>query len=90
MTQHACTEIRAATLSGDCVFDREMNRGNLHPFNLSGAGERCVRRRAQLSVAMHPGCPDEDTARLAVERAFEMCSKDRAPFDHHPRSKAEL
>ena len=90
LTQHACTEIRAANLSGDCTFDREFDRGNVHPLNFSGQGARCVRRRAELSVAMHPGCPDAETARAAVERAWSTCFADRAPLDDHPRSKAEL
>ena len=90
LTQHACTEIRAANLSGDCTFNRELNRGNVHPLNYSGQGSRCVRRRAELSVAMHPGCPDDATAQLAVERAWASCFRDRAPFDDQPRSKLEL
>ena len=60
------------------------------PFSLSGVGARCVRRRAQISVSMHPGCPDEETARLAIERAWSACYRDRAPFDEHPRSKMEM
>ena len=83
-TQHACTEIRAALLSGDCSFKRELNRGNIGPkglgTNIPRAGGRCVRRRAQLSVAM--SCGDEDRAREAVDRAFHVCYKDYAPFDH--------
>ena len=90
LTQHACTEIRAANLSGDCTFDRELNRGNINPVRLGATGARCVRRRAQLSVAMHPGCPDNETARVAVDRAWSTCFFDRAPFDEHPRSKMEL
>ena len=81
LTQHACTEIRAASLSGDCNFRRELDRGNLHPANLGGAGARCVRRRAELSVAMHPECPDADVAAKAVARAWETCYADKAPFD---------
>lgn len=42
LTQHACTEIRAATLSGDCNFGRELDRANIHPLKIGGAGERCV------------------------------------------------
>jgi inner membrane protease ATP23 len=30
---HACSEIRAANLSGDCHWKRELNRGN---FNIQG------------------------------------------------------
>jgi inner membrane protease ATP23 len=89
LTQHACTEIRAANLSGDCTAWRELDRGQLNPVQLGGAGMRCVRRRAQLSVAMHPECPDEAAAAAAVERAWESCYNDNAPFDQHARSKQQ-
>ena len=80
-TQHACTEIRAAVLSGDCTFIRELDRSNItRPSNIARAGERCVRRRAELSVAMT--CGDADEARAAVDRAFKICYRDYAPFDH--------
>ena len=81
LTQHACTEIRAASLSGDCSFRRELDRGNINPVRIAGAGQRCVRRRAQLSVSMHPHCPDPETAAKAVARAWEWCYPDMAPFD---------
>lgn len=87
LTQHACTEIRAANLSGDCSFDRELDRGNLNPLRFGGTGKRCVRRRAQLSVAMHPDCPDEAAARIAVDRAWEVCYKDTSPFDEYAVKK---
>ena len=85
LTQHACTEIRAANLSGDCTMWREIDRGQLR--QIGGAGMQCVRRRAQLSVAMHPDCPDAAAAAAAVERAWESCYYDNAPFDQHARSK---
>ena len=84
LTQHACTEIRAASLSGDCNFRRELDRGNVLPWQVSGAGARCVRRRAQLSVSMHPDCPNAATAAAAVARAWSTCYADTAPFDPHP------
>ena len=87
LTQHACTEIRAANLSGDCSARRELDRGQLNPLKLGGAGMRCVRRRAQLSVAMHPDCPDKQAAAAAVERAWNSCYNDTAPFEQNPRSK---
>lgn len=87
LTQHACTEIRAANLSGDCSAMRELDRGQLNPLNLGGAGMRCVRRRAQLSVAMHPDCPNKEAAEAAVERAWKSCYFDTAPFEANPRSK---
>jgi inner membrane protease ATP23 len=51
LKHHACTEIRAANLSGDCSFTQEFARGN---FNVRAQQQKCVRRRAELSVAMNP------------------------------------
>lgn len=71
----ACSEVRAANLSGDCDLATEFNRGK---FSVKGQGERCVRRRAELSVAAHPKC--KDIAKEAVEKVFDSCLLDRAPF----------
>ena len=57
----------------------QMNRGNV-VFAISGAGARCIRRRAELSVAMNPACPSGTAAARAVEEAWGHCFKDRAPF----------
>ena len=38
----------------------------------------------ELSVAMHPNCPDVETAASAVSMAWAACYKDTAPFDEHP------
>eukprot|EP00966_Prymnesium_polylepis_P069084 1605070-Prymnesium_polylepis.2 len=79
LTQHACTEIRAAHISGDCTFTREIDRMNItRPTQVPGAGDRCVRRRAELSVAM--SCGDAAAAREAVNRAWKICRNDFAPF----------
>lgn len=51
---HACSEIRAATLSGDCNFAREFFlRRN---FAIAKQFQRCVKRRAELSVSLNPSC----------------------------------
>ena len=42
---------------------------------------RCIRRRAELSVAMNPTCRSKGAALAAVERAWKVCSVDYAPFD---------
>ena len=81
LTHHACTEIRAANLSGDCSFGREFDRGRVGPLSVAAAGERCVRRRAELSVAMNPACPNADAAAGAVERAWKTCYADTAPWE---------
>uniref|UniRef100_A0A7S0II36 Mitochondrial inner membrane protease ATP23 n=1 Tax=Calcidiscus leptoporus TaxID=127549 RepID=A0A7S0II36_9EUKA len=84
LTHHACTEIRAAQLSGDCSFGRELDRSNINPLRIAKAGERCVRRRAQLSVAMNPVCSSALAAEDAVKRAWNICAKDFAPFEKVP------
>ena len=78
--QHACSEVRAANLSGDCSFGQELLRGNLGFAGQQGA---CVRRRAALSVAMNPSCPSA-AAKQAVEAVFDTCMRDTAPFDRAP------
>jgi len=40
LVHHACTEIRAANLSGDCSFWREVNRANISPLRVAKARGR--------------------------------------------------
>ena len=54
LLHHACTEVRASALSGECDLVEEVNRGIMR--KVGGQGEACVRRRAELSVAMNPSC----------------------------------
>jgi inner membrane protease ATP23 len=77
---HACSEVRAASLSGDCSFKNEAMRGH---WALGGQHQACVKRRAELSVAMNPHCGG-GRARAAVEAAFKDCFADTAPFDRRP------
>ncbi|EOD22780.1 hypothetical protein EMIHUDRAFT_443999 [Emiliania huxleyi CCMP1516] len=79
LVHHACTEIRAANLSGDCSFWREVNRANVSPLRVAKAGERCVRRRAQISVAMNPACTSERAAEAAVDQATTHHHRDTLP-----------
>jgi len=76
---HACSEIRAATLSGDCAWKQEAFRGN---FGIQAQLQHCARRRAELSVNMNPYC--KGRAKTAVDAAFPVCFKDTAPFDRLP------
>jgi hypothetical protein len=73
--QRACSEVRAAALSGDCTYPAELQRGNVNPF---GFFERCVRRRAALSLAMQEDC--RATADCDTETVFAECMADRRPF----------
>lgn len=80
---YACSEIRAASLSGDCKWTRELRRGHL---GIAKQHQACVKRRATLAVRQIPFCQGknangEEIAEEAVNRVFESCFKDTAPFD---------
>lgn len=74
----ACTEIRAASLSGDCRFGREVFRGRL---GVTAQHQACVRRRAFLSIRGHPSCPDDATAERVLTEVWPSCFADTRPFD---------
>jgi len=78
LRHHACSEIRANSLSGDCRYARELRRGIV---SFSKQHQACVRRRAVLSVRANPACPDEATAERAVNEVWESCFNDTRPFD---------
>ncbi|UZJ51179.1 hypothetical protein CBS101457_000499 [Exobasidium rhododendri] len=78
LRHHACTEIRAAVLSGDCSWSREFKRRN---YAFSKQFQTCARRRAVLSVEGNPNCPDKKTAERAVDEVWESCFNDSRPFD---------
>ena len=50
---HACTEIRASSLSGECSMARELHRGQ---YNIRAGHPACVRRRAEISLSSNPNC----------------------------------
>ncbi|KAI0270105.1 metalloprotease ATP23 [Russula aff. rugulosa BPL654] len=75
---HACSEIRANSLSGDCSWAREIQRGR---FSFSKQHQACVRRRAVLSVMANPNCQDKESAERAVNEVWESCFNDTRPFD---------
>lgn len=70
----ACTEIRASSLSGECGMLREIRRGN---WSFTKGHQKCVKRRAALSLKMRPSCAAE--ADRWVEEAWESCFADTAP-----------
>jgi mitochondrial inner membrane protease ATP23 len=53
-------------------------------FNIAGKHQDCVKRRAELSVAMNPHCASKEKAAEAVAEAFHNCYNDTAPFDRMP------
>lgn len=81
LKQHACSEVRASNLSGDCHWVNEMFRGY---FGVENGHQKCVRRRAELSTAMNPRCRDRAEAKRVVNEVFEQCFKDTRPFDDIP------
>ncbi|CAK9784173.1 unnamed protein product [Cutaneotrichosporon oleaginosum] len=78
LRHHACTEIRAANLSGDCRWSREVKRGY---WAFSAQHQACVRRRAVLSVMAHPKCQGKEDAERAVGEVWDSCFRDTRPFD---------
>ncbi|KAK9108334.1 hypothetical protein Syun_024345 [Stephania yunnanensis] len=77
---HACSEIRAGHLSGDCHYKRELLRGYL---KIRGHEQECVRRRVMKSVMANPYC-SETAARDAMEAVWDVCYNDTKPFDRAP------
>ncbi|KAH9920223.1 peptidase M76 family-domain-containing protein [Epithele typhae] len=88
LRHHACSEIRANSLSGDCKWGREaLGRGFL--FKFSKQHQECVRRRAITSVASNASCPDRAAAERVVNEVWESCFNDTRPFDE-VRSATDL
>ncbi|XP_047338595.1 mitochondrial inner membrane protease ATP23 [Impatiens glandulifera] len=77
---HACSEIRAGHLSGDCHYKRELLRGFM---KIRGHEQECVRRRVMKSLLGNPYCP-EPAARDAMEAVWDTCYNDTKPFDRAP------
>ncbi|KAJ7974704.1 Mitochondrial inner membrane protease ATP23 [Quillaja saponaria] len=77
---HACSEIRAGHLSGDCHYKRELLRGFM---KLRGHEQECVRRRVMKSVIANPYC-SESAAKDAMEAVWDVCYNDTQPFDRAP------
>jgi len=77
----ACTEIRAANLSGDCDYSDELRRAG-PSLRIAGVQRECVRRRTRQSLAMHPAAAALDAAALdrVIDSVFEPCYRDTAPF----------
>lgn len=72
---HACSEIRAARLSGDCSTVSEMKSGHVDIF---ASGIRCVERRATFAVESNPIC--KGFSSRAVEKLMPACYSDTSPF----------
>ncbi|XP_033889435.1 mitochondrial inner membrane protease ATP23 homolog isoform X1 [Acipenser ruthenus] len=79
----ACSEVRAANLSGDCSFSNELSR---FKFGLKQHHQECVRDRALRSVLAVRKVSREE-AEKAVDEVFESCFNDHEPFGRIPHSK---
>ncbi|AAF01592.1 putative peptidase M76, ATP23 [Arabidopsis thaliana] len=77
---HACSEIRAGHLSGDCHFKRELLRGFI---KLRGHEQECIKRRVLKSLRGNPYC-SEVAAKDAMEAVWDTCYNDTKPFDRAP------
>ncbi|KYQ88412.1 hypothetical protein DLAC_11113 [Tieghemostelium lacteum] len=76
----ACTEIRAANLSGDCTFDAEAVRGNISIYNHL---QECSKRRAIKSLERIPQC--SKNAEKFVLSVWDKCNRDYSPFETIPK-----
>ncbi|PWN27614.1 hypothetical protein BDZ90DRAFT_209853, partial [Jaminaea rosea] len=80
LRHHACSEVRAAALSGDCKLGREWTRRNYGGFTKQH--QVCARRRAVLSVMANPACKGgKEEAEKVVDEVFPQCFADTRPFD---------
>ncbi|XP_051464447.1 mitochondrial inner membrane protease ATP23 homolog isoform X2 [Apus apus] len=81
----ACSEIRAANLSGDCTLMNEIAR---FKFGLKGHHQTCVRDRAIRSI-LAVRKVSKETAEKAVDEVFDACFNDLEPFGRIPHSKKD-
>ncbi|KAL9330213.1 hypothetical protein ACSQ67_005216 [Phaseolus vulgaris] len=77
---HACSEIRAGHLSGDCHLKRELLK--LTSLKIRGHEQECIRRRVMKSLSANPYC--YGAAKAAVESVWDVCYNDTEPYDRAP------
>ncbi|XP_005733140.1 mitochondrial inner membrane protease ATP23 homolog [Pundamilia nyererei] len=81
----ACSEIRAANLSGDCSFTNEVARFN---FGFKRHHQECVRGRALRSILAVRKISRAEAEKI-VDEVFDSCFNDHAPFGRIPHSKGD-
>ncbi|MEQ2309114.1 Mitochondrial inner membrane protease atp23 [Ameca splendens] len=81
----ACSEIRAANLSGDCSFSNEVARFN---FGLKEHHQECVRGRAVRSILAVRKISREEAQKI-VDEVFDSCFNDHAPFGRIPHGNKD-
>ncbi|KAK7207445.1 mitochondrial inner membrane protease atp23 [Myxozyma melibiosi] len=79
LKHHACSEVRASNLSGECRMMNQIVR--YRQFKFVRAHQECVRRRAILSVTGNPNCKDKEEAARVVDQVWDSCFNDTRPFD---------
>ncbi|CAL0332989.1 unnamed protein product [Lupinus luteus] len=78
---HACSEIRAGHLSGDCHYKRELLRGFL---KIRGHEQDCIKRRVLKSLSANPDCSGATVAKDSMEAVWDVCYNDTEPFGRVP------
>lgn len=79
LKHHACTEIRASMLSGECRIFNEIKKTGLGDFGKKF--QSCIKRRAILSVSANPNCKDTQEAEKVVNTVWQSCFNDTRPFE---------
>ena len=80
-----CSEIRAASLSGQCMFSENAFASTLSGFK--SYHQSCVKKAALSSFkALHPDW-DKKKSETLLEKLFMSCYEDVSPFDEIPFSK---
>lgn len=79
LKHHACTEIRASMLSGECRMYNEIRKTGLADFGAKF--QLCIRRRAVLSVLANPKCASVEEAQKVVDMVWPSCFNDTRPFE---------
>ncbi|XP_013416827.1 mitochondrial inner membrane protease ATP23 homolog [Lingula anatina] len=87
VTQEACTEVRAANLSGECTSLRKMWKS--YPLTtlgkINGMHKECVRKRAVDALQKSFSGKPRRELRAAVDQVFERCYNDLDPLGRRPR-----
>lgn len=75
--KRACSEIRAASLSGECKWSREFMRGNVGIRAIRNLFQDCIRRRSIMSLSSDLG---GESAKALVDKYLDICISDTTPF----------
>jgi len=79
----ACTEIRAANLSGDCFWSQQFAQKFMWQVKFKKQQQRCVKDHAVKSIVLVKEISDAK-AREIVDSVFEQCFHDTAPYERIP------